>query len=310
MFQNKEKMLKISGAKLSIFDFRDYALLTRAAMSGNVLLSDSTLVDIAEGNGEGFLLGTIPKDYLLDANVYDLSVVPGDKTSGTITDNSTKESMTVKKLGKVPKGYKKAVFRDPETNKVRLFISTKKVNAAAFRKVDEPSWVNYAVNRSISESHFSPDKYNKVAAVAEKKMKDNASRVTFKISDSARNKIVVLNHKKLGICAAIYFVDPVNDKRVLLSFGSEDTETPTTNVEEHYHFTTKNTAAIPGFVGNLTKHLLFAAGKIVKASGKELGKGDEKLALLYKAVHPLVKTLAKQAFFVGLAIEAIEAIDG
>ena len=314
---HKKKMLKISGAKLHTFDFRDYALMACAGNSENLLDKTTTLTDIvALPQGSGFRVDPLAqewKTYLEEADVYDLTVVPGEggkvvsAQGGTIVDNLTKETVTVKKFGKIPKDYRKAVFRSTTGDHVHLYVSASKVNSSVFHKVETPSWTNYCVNRAVAEYHFAEEKYAKNANVAEKKLKESKSRVVFKVSDSARNKIMAFEHKKHGVCAAIYLVDPKRNKRLMLTFGAKGMEPPTTNVDEHYHFTTgAPDDAIPGFVGNLAKHLLFASAKIAVAGGAELGTGEDKLSALYKAALPIVKELYKNKLFVGLAIEAVE----
>lgn len=310
-------MLKISGAKLNTFDFRDYALMACAGNSNGLHDKTTTLVDIVSlPHGSGFLVDPLVpewKRYLEDADVYDLTVIPKETDAkgshalgGTIIDNLTKESVTVKKLGKIPKDYRKAVFRSTTTDHVHLYVATTKINSSMFHKVETPSWTNYCVNRAVAEHHFAEEKYAKNANAAEKKLKESKSRVIFKVSDSARNKIMAFEHKKHGMCAAIYLVDPKKEKRMILTFGAKGMDIPTTNVEEHYHFTTEAPEdAIPGFVGNLAKHLLFASAKIAVAGGAELGTGEDKLSVIYKAAHPIVKELYKNKLFVGLAIEAV-----
>ncbi len=310
-------MLKISGAKLHTFDFRDYAVMALAGNSESLLDKTTTLGNVAAiPKGTGFQIDPLApewKVYLEDAEVYDLTVVPGEpdkkgnpSLGGTIVDNLTKEKVALKKFGKIPKDYRKAVFRSTVSDHVHLYLAVTKVTSASFLKGKDPSWTNYCVNRAVSEAHFFPEKYEKNAKAAEKKLKESKARVPFKVSDSARNKIMVIDHKKHGICAAIFLVNPDTGKRVMLTFGEKGKEAPPSNVEEHHHFTTTaKPEDIPAFVGNLAKHLLFASAKIAVAGGSELGTGNDKLAALFKAAYPIVKELHKNKLFVGLAMEAV-----
>lgn len=287
-------MYKISGAKLLAFDFRDYTLLNKAFLSDNLLMKGTKFTDITDS---GFDIIGIPepqwRSYVKETEIRQLTVTQ-DGAGGTVKDMVSGEEIHIKRLGKIPTAFKKVVVSAVPKGKVKVYLSSSKVTSAVF-SIGEPKEINFCVNKAISDSRFSIPKYEKLADAAIGKIKDNNSKIVFKLGEKAPTKFLALNHKQFGHLAAIYLRDPVKDKAFLLTFGPRK---PPVGVSSHAHITVPDMSKDSvGFVAHLLKNMLFLAGKKIE---KGL-KGPEKLSALFPHLKKMVDGLVENDGFVALA---------
>lgn len=330
-------MYKISGAKLLAFDFRDYALLTKAFLTDNLLMKGTKFTDVLDlsGSHTDFGLDVITDEqwynYVEETDIYDISVKKDAKgAGGTLRDVISGEELHLKKLGKIPTSYKKLVLFEesdmtitPAGPKVKtksksgtgsgsgtesiveftlhpskIYLSSSKITSANISIGDDKD-VNFCVNKTISDSHFAKEKYDKVANVVKAKVKPNNSKVVFKLGEKTPSKFLTVDHKKHGILAAFYLRDPVKNKQFLLSFGGEK---PESNVSSHEHITIeKMTKDTVGFLAHVFKNMLFISSKKIEKGSK----GPEKLAALFPHLKSIAGELVKNSGFVVIASETV-----
>ena len=302
-------MYKISGAKLLTFDFRDYALLTKAFLTDSLVLKGTTFADIVGAiNGSskaGMVMDEVDKDqwtrYVKDTSIRDLGITKDEKgAGGTIKDGETGEEIHVRKLGKIPSDFKKsAVSISPKKEGDRgfIYISSSKITSASF-EIGEKKNVNFVFNKAIVDNHFNKEKFDKVAKAAIARVKENKSKVVFKIGEKASSKFIAVDHKTHGILVGFFLRDPVKKKDTLVTFGAGK---PGSNVENHKHVEIPGLKKTDvGFLANVFKNMLFIAGKEAK---KGL-KGSEKQHALYPHLDAIAKAIDRDSSFARVATEA------
>lgn len=277
---------------------------------------------------DGIELKDIPEEqwrgYTGETSVRSITIKKNAKgAGGSIRDTDSGEEIQIKKLGKIPTAFKKLVVSiEPDmeitpkgrTHDVEIswcdgavvYLSSSKITSANF-EIGEAKNINFVLNKAVSDSHFSQEKYDKVVDTVISRVKENKSKVVFKLGEKASTKFLAVDHKTHGVLAAFFIRDPVKKKDLLISFGSTKVDS---NVENHKHVVIPDmTKKDAGFLAYVFKNMLFIAGKSVKTGAakstpKAPLKGAEKGHAFYPHLESLVKEMEKNSGFVRIAVES------
>lgn len=320
-------MFKISGAKLFSYDLRDYSLMSFMDKKGALRRKDLKLSDDFSGVklSEELTGSKEYKVYLTDDGVRHLTISEKKELKGkkevsvfTIGELGSKETVEVKKLGKVPVEFKKGLITDSFGETV-YYVSSSKVGSKQVH-IDEElnpktfgstpggvplkAQLNFVVNKAISDKDFATEKWLKIAAKGEAKVKEVSARTKtmFKVGDKASTKVLFTKKESAtgsstSTYAAILIVDPIKGSREILTFGDHKAEAPTVNVEDHTHILVESDEGLVGFVSNIFKNMLFLSTKLVPKGTS----GPNKAGIIAKELRKLAKGLVVNKEFVGIA---------